>query len=174
MNIFMNTLNLAQKGHFEVTFARRECQNGKSCMQNAFVAGRHRTYFTKLKTMFMLSCSVKKTSFGDYLYSKSFTGSPEKPGRAKQLVPVLLTHTTLSNTLSTGGAPALVRAAHLGPNHGQRVAAPRSAALGTAADTAAGTVAQLLVVKPMAWRSLGSTRHAIPSRKRSHAAAPPR
>ena len=68
----------------------------------------------------------------------------------------------------------VVRAAHLGPNHGQRVAAPRSAALGTAADIAAGTVAQLLVVKPMAWRSLGSTRHAIPSRKRSHAAAPPR
>ena len=80
----------------------------------------------------------------------------------------------VAGTLSTGGTPAHVRAAHLGPNHGQRVAAPRSAALGTAADTAAGTVAQLLVVKPMAWRSLGSTRHAIPSRKRSHAAAPPR
>ena len=85
-----------------------------------------------------------------------------------------LSQHTLSKTLSTGGAPALVRAAHLGPNHGQRVAAPRSAALGTAADTAAGTVAQLLVVKPTAWRCLGSTPHASPSRNRSHPAAPPR
>ena len=28
MNIFMNTLNLAQKGHFEVTFARSSVKTG--------------------------------------------------------------------------------------------------------------------------------------------------
>ena len=109
---------------------------------------------------------------------KFFTRSLEKPGRGSQLVPSPSTRCpkTLRRVECKRQVerPALVRAAHLGPNHGQRVAAPRSAALGTAADTAAGTVAQLLVVKPMAWRSLGSIRHAIPSRKRSHAAAPPR
>ena len=56
------------------------------------------------------------------------------------------------------GPPALVRAAHLGPNHGQRVAAPRSAALGTAADAAAAAFAQLLAAR--VWRCPDSICHA--------------
>ena len=73
-----------------------------------------------------------------------FTSSTGKPLQGSQLVPVTPSSHQLVVAAShaAGGAEALVRAAPVGADHGQRVAAPRSAALGTAADAAA---AQILV-----------------------------